>query len=182
LFLRPNNRVGGITHNKSDLRGKHCKKGRDTETIKRHIMSFHPQISHYRREHAPRKLYLPSEITITDMHKDYVSKFGKISYSTYYKEISDLNISFTKLGEEQCEICDQFLLHSKSNPEIQCECAACMKYPQHKAISIKARENYESDKKSDLLAYAVDLQKVVFIAKNVRIQSSTLYTKACDFQ
>ena len=89
---------------KTDLRGKHCKKGRDTETIKRHIMGFNPQISHYRREHAPRKLYLPSEITITDMHKDYISKFGKISYSTYYKEITDLNISFTKLGEEQCEM------------------------------------------------------------------------------
>ena len=34
--------------------------------IKEH-MCFHPQVSHYRREHAPNRLYLPTDINVREM-------------------------------------------------------------------------------------------------------------------
>ena len=54
--------------------------------------------------HAPNRLYLPSEITITRTHGDSLSKFSyeKVSYEY---EVNKMNISFTKLREEECEVC-----------------------------------------------------------------------------
>lgn len=39
--------------------------------INDHIESFQPTVSHYRREHAPKTRYLPSDITIKFMHEDF---------------------------------------------------------------------------------------------------------------
>ena len=41
------------------------------------------------------------------MHNDYLQTFpnSPCSYEMYRKCISAENISFTKLGEEQCEVC-----------------------------------------------------------------------------
>ena len=67
-----------IGTNCGDLRGKHPKKHGITEEqrafMKRHIRSFKPQISRYRRAHAPNRLYLPCELTITEMYVDYVEE------------------------------------------------------------------------------------------------------------
>ena len=35
----------------------------------------------------------------------------KVSYDSYRKIFKKLNISFTKLGEEECEACEEFKLH-----------------------------------------------------------------------
>jgi hypothetical protein len=54
-----------------------------TTMIKEHIESYHPAVSHYRREHAPRRKYLPPELTINDMHKDFTEKHSQVvSYET----------------------------------------------------------------------------------------------------
>lgn len=59
-----------------DKRGKHKPKHAMTdeqkEFVVEHINLFHPQISHYRREHAPNRLYLPPELTINEMYADYL--------------------------------------------------------------------------------------------------------------
>lgn len=77
----------------------------DKERITVHILSYNPALPHYRRDHAPNGRYLQSELTITDMVSDYNSKFTKISYSTYQRVVAELNIAFTKLGNEECENC-----------------------------------------------------------------------------
>ncbi|CAB3248508.1 unnamed protein product [Arctia plantaginis] len=67
----------------------------DRQAIKDHIMSYHPAISHYRREHAPKKLYLPSDITITMMHENFCSTRPdiKVSLEVYRKVVrNDLKI------------------------------------------------------------------------------------------
>ena len=78
--------------NSGDGRGKHAPVHKiaeeQEEFIVNHIKSFKPQIAHYRREHAPNRLYLPPELTIAEMYGDYVeecSKEGKSnsSYVTY---------------------------------------------------------------------------------------------------
>ena len=102
---------------KKDMRGSHTpshKLSLDKEkSVIDHINSFHPAISHYRRKHAPLRLYLPPELDITKLYKDYKEKFlvQPVSYSTYRKYLRKMNISFTKLGEEECEECEEFKLH-----------------------------------------------------------------------
>lgn len=77
----------------------------DREINKNHINSFNPCISHYRREHAPNRLYLPSDVTITMMHKQFNIKYPqfKVSFELYRTVVKDMNISFARLGHEECE-------------------------------------------------------------------------------
>ena len=74
-----------------------------------HIMSYHPAISHYRRLHAPNRLYLPNNITIRSMYKDFkiLNPDYLCSYESYRSRVKAQNISFTKLGEEECAKCQE---------------------------------------------------------------------------
>ena len=87
------------------------------KTLDEHIESFNPCVSHYRREHAPNRRYLPSDITIKMMHSDYLDKGNACSYETYRKVVKDKKISFAKLGEEECEDCLEHAEHEKGHTE-----------------------------------------------------------------
>ena len=54
-------------------RGKHDRKHKmrpeTINDIKAHINQFNPSVSHYRRNHAPLRLYLPPELSIREMCK-----------------------------------------------------------------------------------------------------------------
>ena len=67
-----------------DHRGKHTpsKKLNNTPIIA-HIESYKPEQSHDRKEYALHLRYLPSELTITDMYKDYKSRVGEGAAPTY---------------------------------------------------------------------------------------------------
>lgn len=89
-----------------DGRGKHTTRTRqlDKMLLEQHVKSFHPSVSHYRRVHAPNRLYLPSDLTITLMHNDFLrkNKDTKCCYYTYRAFVTDdMKISFTKLGHEE---------------------------------------------------------------------------------
>ena len=105
-----------------DKRGRHAPKHKlsdeDLAIIRCHIQSFNPCISHYRREHAPNRLYLPPELTAADMHTDYEDECKKdgrksVTYQRYCKEIGKMNISFAKTGDEKCEDCEEHNMHMK---------------------------------------------------------------------
>lgn len=102
---------------KADGRGRKPSKNKiERSRIRCHIDSFHPCVSHYRREHAPNALYLPSDISVQSMYDDFVLKHGKVcSYELYRKVVKEMRISFTKLGHEECEMCEHFQLHNKSH-------------------------------------------------------------------
>ena len=94
-------------------RGKHEPKHKlpqeTVSEIKEHIRKYNPACSHYRRAHAPKRLYLPTELSITDMHKEFSeNSSGLIHYSTYQKVVQSMNIGFAKLGEEECETCEEY--------------------------------------------------------------------------
>jgi hypothetical protein len=58
---------------KPEMRGKTCSKIKvDRSIIIAHIESFHPVASHYRREHAPRKRYLPSDLSTEALYRDFI--------------------------------------------------------------------------------------------------------------
>ncbi|KAF2887520.1 hypothetical protein ILUMI_18651 [Ignelater luminosus] len=88
----------------------------DRDRIIEHIIFFHPEISHYRREHAPLRKYLPSDFNITLMHKDFVGRYPdvSISYELYRKQVYSMNISFAVLGHTECWACETFNMHCKS--------------------------------------------------------------------
>lgn len=96
--------------------GSHCKDqvGKRDAAIMEHVNSFNPEVSHYRREHVQIRKYLPKELTISFMHNNYLTKNPtlKCSYEKYRSLLTDtMNISFTKLGHEECEQCEEFDLH-----------------------------------------------------------------------
>ena len=171
-----------------DKRGRHDPSNKlgseDVESIRNHILSYHPTISHYRRKHVPNRLYLSPELSITSMYKDYNSRANsKIGYITYKKEVNNMNISFVRLGTEECEDCDLLqtqhieVAHRGENaapngvyiyPQL---CEICLKFNKHEAAANSVRAEYEEDKQRTKLCdpgtlyVSVDMQKVVMLPR-----------------
>ena len=109
-------RAGNLIKCSPDQRGRHIPphKIQDTvvEVMRSHINSYGPCISHYRRSHAPNRLYLSPEFTISDMFSDFKEKYPdkSVHYSSYYRVVR-MKISFVKLGEEECQVCDSHEHH-----------------------------------------------------------------------
>ncbi|KTF84572.1 hypothetical protein cypCar_00020568 [Cyprinus carpio] len=105
--------IVSVTGNKSgavpppDRRGRHPPPNKiDLTPIHQHIQSFNPTISDCKCEHAESRRYLPSNVTIMMMYKDFKGKSSTVcSYETYRKAIKDMNIGFRKLSEEECKKC-----------------------------------------------------------------------------
>ncbi|ESO93896.1 hypothetical protein LOTGIDRAFT_153369 [Lottia gigantea] len=140
------------------------------EPIKAHIESFNPCISHYRRAHAPNRRYLPSDVSIRMMYDDFKSTaVQKCSYDTYRQLIQDMKISFTKLGEEECEVCLQHELHVKSDHADLTDgvtCDRCSTWKRHNEAAASARVHYQTDASNadaNILIRSVDLQKVIML-------------------
>ncbi|KAG5880621.1 hypothetical protein JTB14_020654 [Gonioctena quinquepunctata] len=141
----------------------------DHKKIRLHIESFNPSISHYRREHAPDRRYLPEDINIKFMWNDYnnKNKNDQCSYDVYRNVLKNMNISFTKLGHEQCETCGIFSFHEHSK-DIQPNCEKCEEQTGHLEKVKKARAAYQKDKfqkDKKMMCYSVDLQKVIMLPR-----------------
>ena len=139
-----------------------------------HIMSYDPSISHYRRAHAPKRLYLPSSFTISSMHKNYIESGGKCSNDKYRKEVASKNISFAALGKEGCEDCLSFKEHQCEKMAIDGssedkECEACSSQENHLRAAAKTRAAYKADAAktvtTDEVYFSVDLQKVIMLPR-----------------
>ena len=178
-----------IGMNTGDKRGKHSPKHKVSEEdrtfLLNHIRSFKPQISHYRREHAPNRLYLPPELTMKEMYANYVEECRKDSrieksYVTYSRQIKDMNISFAKLGCEECEICDEHKIHMgfTNNEEekfdmletCERECEKCTSWKDHYAKYRETRLAYKEDKNlvgnyGNTLFLSADMQKVILLPR-----------------
>jgi len=110
FFVRRVLEHGGTPENKKAKVGKW--NTIDKAPIIDHINSFKAGISHYRRQHAPKRLYLSSDLNITAMHKSYPEN-DKVSFEVYKREVRKQNISFAKLGNEECELCEGRAIHMK---------------------------------------------------------------------
>ena len=180
-----------------DLRGCHEPSNKTpvevTERVKSHIMSFNPCISHYRREHAPNRLYISPEFSITTMHQDFCESNIDLSikYGFYRTQIASMNIDFVKLGEEECEGCDLHDIHLQEFHEVykkdiiireegsNCSqkgrkqtfenCEICDEFTEHITLANEGRNAYRLDKKRDLdaneVVFSVDMQKVIMLPR-----------------
>lgn len=154
----------------SDNRGRHEPKHKvNHQSIKEHIETYHPELPHYRREHAPNKRYLPSDITIVDMHADYVFRNqSDMSYELYRKVVTDeMNISFAKLGNEECDKCEVY--HQHKEVCIGESCSTCTAYFFHIGQATIARKEYQKEaaktKVDGEISVAVDLEKVIMLPR-----------------
>lgn len=90
---------------RKDRRGAHKPKHAFSDEKKKdiddHIMSFNPCVSHYRRSHAPNRLYLPAEITIRKMLESYNEEktdSERISYTAYERAVKAKNITDSQIA------------------------------------------------------------------------------------
>ncbi|CAH0731341.1 unnamed protein product, partial [Brenthis ino] len=179
-YAKKNDRHVLSVLNKSIIAQKDQRDGRnlklitvDKELITQHVESFKPCVHHYRRAHAPNKKYLPSDLTITDMHKNFLETHPEIkcSIETYRNHLTNvMNISFAKLGHEECEMCETFNLHNSEHVKNGYDslCEVCNSHSKHKLKYKKAREIYERDAKEqcqDEIHVSVDLQKVIMLPR-----------------
>ena len=109
--------------------------------MKDHIESYHPSVRHYRREHAPLRRYLPPELSVRSMY-DFIQKNPSVaSYETYGKTVSSLNISFAKLGQEECLLYEKHK-HAESYSE---ECLECEQWKKHIERARISRKHYQDE-------------------------------------
>ena len=172
----------------NDQRGKHrhpdC--AIDHQEIKDDIERYHPCVHHYRREHAPLRRYLPSDIRIVDMHREFNRTRAKpISYTLYQKVFHEMNISMTKLGNEECEECQDYFVHKDALNECSPSCEKCKSYTLHKERAKNSRTAYRSDAElpnsdSDIIVSA-DLQKVIMLPRTDMFKIVLFTRRLCLF-
>lgn len=105
-----------------------------------------------------------------DFQETYTS--FKISYELYRGIIKEMNISFAKLGHEECEKCEAFLLHdqshTKDNAEANTDCLSCCQWLKHIKKAEVTRIEYRADKEKnddDTIYYSTDMQKVIMLPR-----------------
>ena len=118
------------------------------------------------------------------MFEDFCNKYPdiKVSY-IYWKLINRMNISFAKLGKEQCKECIIYESHSERGlaslqgarytiekllNQVECQmdvCSKCKMFNSHKLNAEIARKEYEKDNKSnnDGVHMSIDMQKVIML-------------------
>ena len=174
-----------------DQRGKIIPANKkDKDKIFKHIQKYNPAVHHYRREHAPNRLYLPSDITVVDMHADYVATEEKISLETYRKCVKEKNISFSILGQEECEKCKQYVEHKKLHkPEDNVnDCERCVSHIKHLKNRDAARSAYKKDAELNLRGDnkdnyygSVDLQKVIMLPRMTGVKTCAFTRRIIAF-
>lgn len=129
------------------MRGKHKPAhAMDHTATDDHMESYNPTISYYLREHAPRRRYLPPELSVEEMAANYnhLNPLCTIHYTTYLRRLHE-NISFTKLETEECEVCNELeMVHMIKNGE-KClpDCSTCQAKLTHETLVVRARMAYK---------------------------------------
>ena len=150
--------------------GDRRSKSESGDEILGHINSYHPQISHYTRSHAPLRRYLPVNITLTMMVQDFNAKHPEcqVSYSMYRLVFKKQRITFGNPKQDLCELCISEKIHLKK-PHLPGEpaCLQCGRFVLHQKYFTICRQFYQRDCTSaaiqdgNTVIYAMDMQRVL---------------------
>lgn len=106
------------------------------------------------------------------MYKDFLSKhptYYTCSYELYRLAVKAKNISFTKLGHEECESCTIFENHGHSQENVDPDCDTCKTYTVHIKKAEESRKMYREDAEKERnnfeVCYSADLQKVIMLPR-----------------
>ncbi|KAG5875181.1 hypothetical protein JTB14_028391 [Gonioctena quinquepunctata] len=93
------------------------------------------------------------------------------SYDLYRKILKQENISFVKLGHEECEVCEYLLLHNEDhkNDNSAPDCAICQQWDAHIKKADKSRTRYKEyagrEPVEREIVFSVDLEKVIMLPR-----------------
>lgn len=77
-----------------------------------------------------------------------------------------MNISFVKLGEEECEDCIMYETHQHDDEQ---NCEVCLKWTEHKEGAKRSRVAYQADRDREHdpkeVYFSVDMQKVIMLPR-----------------
>ena len=129
----------------------------DTDLIRKHINSYNPSISHYKRQNAPNKRYLNPELSIENKENN------KICYKIYCNVFKSENIGFSRPSQDECEICLSYKDHSTDHSTDHCE--ECIAYAKHKERYTQARIQYQKPIPKEVVCFTADMQRVIVLPK-----------------
>ena len=138
--------------------------------VKAQIDSYHPQISHYTREHAPHRRYFEATLSVRKLFTDYLSShpLAKISYETYRQIFKRQRITFGTPAADLFDLCNWGERHLKERhgPNMPA-CVDCGKLGLHQRFVVTGRAEYAHDKAADIPSstaiFAVDMQKILLL-------------------
>ena len=140
------------------------------KAIGEHIQSYHPQISHYARKHAPLRRYLEASLSITKLYHDFLSThtYMPISYDKYRKVFQLQRITFGSPEADICDLCEFSKRHLKeAHPPNMPACLDCGRIGLHRKFSVLCRTKSEQDANEpvsgDTAIFSVDMQSVLLI-------------------
>ena len=145
---------------------------------------FEPGISHHRREHAPHRLYVDPSLSLCDVYESYKKHCAEkdekaLSLSSYSRKIKSMNISFAKLGHEECKICIKHEEHkcTATSQNVLCEC--CHRQEEHQKNKDEARYSYREDRSAsegninkEIVYFSLDLHKVRMLPEIPGVKSA----------
>ena len=187
------NQDPGLISTPYDQRGKHAPHNKlpddSVKLIHDHVNSYHPAVSHYRREHAPNRRYLPPELSLKEMYEDFNAKHPNICKKERYRKVlKSMNISFGKLGEEECEVCTAHKAHMENQQHVDEDmnnCSACTEMSHHLEKSRIVRHKYTYDKERSLdddeVVVSVDMQKIIMLPRMPGIKSCVFTRRLVQF-
>ena len=160
--------VGRLTP-KPDMRGKASPlfAVNLAEVLKNHIERYRPITPHYRYLHAPNRRYLPPDISAAVMYRHLVEEKGTIcSYERFRQALRSANVSFARLGSEECETCKAFSMHVTACDNHE-TCSVCQEHAAHLDRAEKARAEYARDRQrqatEDDLFVSADMMRVTLL-------------------
>lgn len=124
------------------------------------------------------------------MHKQFIIKYPElhVSFELYRTVIKDMNISFVRLGHEECEQCALFYNHNSNHNEENLDgaCDECNSYQVHKLKYTETRAEYKKDadlavQNSNDVFYSVDLQKVIMLPRIDQYKSAIFCPRIIAF-
>ena len=161
--------------------------------MQEHVNTFEPGISHYRLEHVPHRLYVDPLLLICDMYESYKKHCAEkeekaLSLSSYSRKIKSTNISFAKLGHEECEICIKHEEHKCTATESQNVLCECHRQEEHKKKKDEARDSYREDRSASegninkgTVYLSHDLQKVRMLPEIPGVKSAVFTSRICTY-
>ena len=139
-----------------------------TRNIRQHIESFHPQVSHYRRKHAPLRRYLEPSLSVWTMWKEFLHSIGRVSYSKYWKVFRAQRITFGSPNADLCEIYEENKEHRRDRGvHSLADCEQCSIHAIHQSNAAISRKQYSDDRNREwptgFGVFAVDMQRVLLV-------------------
>jgi len=171
--LKSQRQNGGVC--KDDLRGKHKKKKTDdytVELVKKHIMSFPSNVSHYTRSHSDNRLYLASNLSISKMYELHLEDCLKENVEPaklwLYRHVFNTMFNFTfKLPrKDTCKKCDIYKVKTDAESNEVVKMQLTKEHDVHLAKAELARTQLKVSKQnidSKSETFSFDLQKVFSI-------------------